>query len=279
MINALTVDVEDWYHICGLETNIPSSEWHEYESRVVEDTRKTLDILAERNVKATFFVLGYIAQRYPELVGEIDANGHEVATHGFWHNLIYQQDIEAFRQDLRESINILQDITGKKILGHRAASFSITKDSLWALEILSMEGLRYDCSIFPIIHPRYGVVDAPRFPYQIKPGLIEFSPSIIRVLGRNLPIAGGIYFRILPYSFIRGAIKRINRRGNPVQIYLHPWEIDPTQPRLNIPFDRKVAHYTNIRRVADKLRRLLRDFQFGPVKKVLEKELLEIEKR
>lgn len=272
MINALTIDVEDWYHICGLTTHIPSSKWHEYESRVVEDTRKILNILTENNVVATFFVLGYIAQRYPKLIKEIDANGHEIATHGFWHNLIYQQDKETFREDLRKSINILQDITGKKIFGHRAASFSITQDSLWALEVLSDEGLRYDCSIFPINHPRYGIVGAPRFPYQIKPGLIEFPPSTIRVLGKNFPIAGGIYFRVLPYAFIRGAIKRINKQGNPVQIYLHPWEIDPTQPRLDIPFDRRIAHYTNIRCVVDKLKALLRDFEFGPVKKVLEIE-------
>lgn len=170
MINALTVDVEEWYHICGLDTHIPPDKWHEYESRVVQNTKKILDILAERNVKATFFILGYIALRYPALIREIDAGGHELATHGTRHNLIYKQDRETFRTDLKESIGLIQRITGKKILGHRAASFSITKDSLWALEVLFQEGIRYDCSIFPIAHPRYGIVDAPRFPYMIKPG-------------------------------------------------------------------------------------------------------------
>ena len=269
MINALTVDVEDWYHICGLKTQIVSGKWDEYESRVVEDTRKILNILSERNVKATFFILGYIAQRYPELVKEIDVNGHEIATHGFWHNLIYQQDKESFRRDLRDSIKILQDITGKEVKGHRAASFSITKDSFWALEILSLEGLKYDCSIFPIIHPRYGIVDAPRFPHQIRPGLIEFPLSTIRILGRNLPFAGGFYLRALPYFLIKYAIERINRRGKPVQIYIHPWELDPSHPRLDISFDRRIPHYANIRHTAGKLRALLRDFEFGSVRQVL----------
>jgi polysaccharide deacetylase family protein (PEP-CTERM system associated) len=269
MINALTVDVEDWYHLCGLKPDIPSSEWDEYESRVIQNTRKILKIFSEGNVKATFFVLGYIAQRYPELVREIDANGHEIATHGFWHHLVYQQDRETFRKDLKDSINLLQDLTGKRILGHRAASFSITRDSLWALEILSQEGLRYDCSIFPIIHPRYGIVNAPRFPYEIKPGLIEFPPSTIRILGRNLPIAGGAYFRALPYLLIKNAIKKINRAGKPVQIYIHPWEIDPAQPRLNLPLDRRIPHYINIRHSTGKLQRLLSDFAFGPMRRVL----------
>lgn len=272
MINALTIDVEDWYHICGLGKRLSLDKWQEYESRVKKATKEILNILAERDIKATFFILGYIAKRYPELVKEIDAAGHEIATHGFWHNLIYQQDEEAFRKDLRESIDILEGITGKKVFGHRAASFSITNESLWALDVLSKEGIKYDCSIFPIIHPRYGIAGAERFPYQIKPGLIEFPPSTVKILGRNLSISGGVFFRVLPYSFIKNSITRINKAGKPAQIYIHPWEIDPAQPRLNMPFDRKIPHYINIKHTAGKLKRLLDDFEFSSIRKVLKIE-------
>ncbi|MBN3038758.1 MAG: DUF3473 domain-containing protein [Candidatus Omnitrophica bacterium] len=268
-MNALTIDIEDWYHVCGVEHNIPAEKWDEYESRVVQNTEKILAILADKDIKATFFVLGYIANKFPHLVKEIDAQGHEIATHGFWHRLIYRQDKDAFSKDLKDSLVLLEDIIGKKILGHRAASFSIVKDTLWTLDILAEQGLRYDCSIFPTIHPRYGIADAPRFPYDAKPDLIEFPPSTIRLMGANFPIAGGFYFRFLPYFLIKTAIRRLNSQGQPAQIYVHPWEIDTQQPKLDIRFDRSFTHYFNISSVAGKLKALLGDFNFAPVKEVL----------
>jgi polysaccharide deacetylase family protein (PEP-CTERM system associated) len=173
---------------------------------------------------------------------------------------------------LHDSISLLEDIIGKKVIGHRAASFSIVQNSLWALDCLVAEGIKYDCSVFPILHPRYGIINAERFPHQISPGLTEFPPSTVRILGNNFPIAGGIYFRALPYFLIKKAIKRINKQGKPVQIYIHPWEIDPNQPRLRLPLDRSIPHYANIRCVAAKLKNLLEDFEFAPVKKVLDIE-------
>ena len=269
MINALTVDIEDWYHICGVEDNMPREKWGEYNSRVVPNTQVILGILSEKNAKATFFVLGYIAKRFPQLIKEIDSLGHEIATHGFWHKLIYTEDKKTFQEDLKASIGVLQDITGKKVLGHRAASFSITNETLWALDILIKEGIKYDCSIFPILNPRYGIVDAPRFPYEIKPGLIEFSPSTLKICGANIPFAGGPYFRVLPYYLIKLAIKNINKQGKPANMYIHPWEIDSKHPKLNIPLDRSITHYANIRSTAPKLKAMLSDFSFTTAKEVL----------
>lgn len=269
MLNALTVDVEDWYHICAVETKIKPQDWQNYESRVEKDTNKILAILREADVKATFFILGYIAERYPNLISSISKEGHELATHGFGHNLVYRQDESSFKDDLIKSIAILENIIKNKIIGHRAASFSITKDSLWALEILSLNGIRYDCSIFPIRHPRYGIKDAPRFPYKINDSLMEFPPSTISIFGRNIPVAGGAYLRLLPYWFIRYAITKINGIGKPAHIYIHPWELDDSQPKLDIPFSRKFTHYANLKTTEYKLKMLLNDFKFGTVKDVL----------
>ncbi|MFC1631614.1 XrtA system polysaccharide deacetylase [Candidatus Omnitrophota bacterium] len=272
MLNALSFDLEEWYHLCGLKHPPDPKDWSTLESRVVINTRKLLNILAQEKTRATFFVLGYIAQKYPELVKEIDTHGHEIGTHGFWHHLIYQQGKEAFKEDLKNSIAILQKITGKKVLGHRAASFSITQKSLWALEILAEVGIKYDCSVFPIHHPRYGIVAAPRFPYKIRPDLDEFPPTTARICGVNLPVAGGIGLRMLPYFLLKQTIKTINKQGLPGQIYIHPWEIDSLRPPLDVPFNRKFTHYANLGCVIKKLRALLDDFQFGPIKEVLKIE-------
>lgn len=269
MLNALTFDIEEWFHISGLEEFIDYDNELKYESRVVDSTKRLLEILAESKVKATFFVLGCVAERYPDLILEIINAGHEIACHGFKHTLVYQQSKEEFLLDLRKATKTIGGITQSKILGYRAADFSITRDSLWALDILAKEGIRYDCSIFPIWHPRYGIPGAERFPFFIRDNLLEFPLTTVRFFGCNIPIAGGAYLRILPYKFIQAAIKKINREGNPAQIYLHPWEIDPEQPRINIPWARRFTHYTNLKTTFLKFKSLLEEFGFAPVREVL----------
>lgn len=203
MLNALTINVEEWFHICGLKQSIGVEGWQKFESRVIENVDKMLTLLKEKNVLATFFVLGAIAQQYPSIVEKIDAQGHEIATHGFNHKLLYELSKEEFKEDLEKSISILKSITGKDVLGHRATSFSITKESLWVFEVLKQQGIKYDCSVFPILNCRYGINGAPRFAYKTEQNIIEFPLSTIRILGVNFPVAGGAYLRLLPYSFIK----------------------------------------------------------------------------
>lgn len=268
MTNALTIDFEDWYQ--GLE--IPQKDWSGFEDRISFVGRRLLKLLDEAGTKATFFVLGYIAEKHPDLVREIDEAGHEVGTHGYSHSLIYQQSPELFRQELSRAIKTVEDLTGKPVLGHRAPFFSITKESLWALDILSELGIRYDSSIFPVLNYRYGIADSPRWPYEIRTGersLIEFPISTWSVMGRNLPVAGGAYFRIYPYTLTRRAFQSINREGRPVTFYLHPWEIDPEHPRIPLPKRIALTHYFNLGATERRLRRLLRDFKFAPMKEVL----------
>jgi polysaccharide deacetylase family protein (PEP-CTERM system associated) len=266
--NALTIDFEDWYQ--GLE--IPHTDWADYEDRIVPVGRRLLELLGESDTRATFFVLGYVAERHPEIVREIASAGHEIATHGYSHSFIYNQTPDLFRAEMKRAIDHLHEITGEKVLGHRAPFFSITKQSLWALEVLGELGIRYDSSIFPVLNYRYGIESAPRWPYQITAGesnLTEFPISTWRLLGRNLPVAGGAYFRIYPYSFTRRAFRAINREGYPVAFYLHPWEIDPAQPRIPLPRRIALTHYFNLAATERRLRRLLRDFHFAPMREVL----------
>jgi polysaccharide deacetylase family protein (PEP-CTERM system associated) len=266
--NALTIDFEDWYQ--GLE--IPYNQWGQYEDRIVAVGRRLLELLDETKTRATFFVLGYVAEQHPEIVREIAAAGHEIGTHGYSHTLIYQQTPELFRQELSRAVHGLEDLSGKKVLGHRAPFFSITQKSLWALEILSELGIRYDSSIFPVVNYRYGIADAPRWPYEIAVGentLTEFPISTWQMWGRNVPIAGGAYFRIYPYALTRRALQSINRQGRPVTFYLHPWEIDPHHPRIPLPRRIALTHYFNLGATEGRLRRLLRDFKFAPMKEVL----------
>ena len=267
--NALTIDFEDWYQ--GLE--IHYSEWDNYEDRIKAVSGKLLQILDDTNSKATFFMLGYTSEKYPELVKEIEAAGHEIGTHGFSHTLIYTQTPELYREEMERAVGFLEDLTGKKIIGHRAPFFSITKDSLWALDILGELGIRYDSSIYPVLNYRYGIADAPRFPYQIKRENYEFTEfpvSTLKLPGVTLPISGGAYFRIYPYQVTKQALKAVNRSGQPVTFYLHPWELDPDHPRIKLP--RRIAgitHYFNLKATEKRFRRLLRDFKFAPMKDVL----------
>jgi polysaccharide deacetylase family protein (PEP-CTERM system associated) len=266
--NALTIDFEDWYQ--GLE--IPHTQWAGYEDRVVPAGRRLLGLLEETGTRATFFVLGYVAEQHPEIVREIAAAGHEIGTHGYSHTLIYQQTPELFRREMDRTIKLLEDITGQRVLGHRAPFFSITRDSLWALEVLGELGIRYDSSIFPVLNYRYGIADAPRWPYTLAAGaqnLMEFPISTWKLLGRNLPIAGGAYFRIYPYAFTRRAFRSVNDNGHPAVFYVHPWELDPQHPRIQLPRRISLTHYFNLQKTEGRLRRLLRDFSFAPMKEVL----------
>jgi polysaccharide deacetylase family protein (PEP-CTERM system associated) len=267
--NALTVDFEDWYQ--GLE--IPHTEWQGYEDRLAACGRRTLALLAERKVLGTFFILGAVAEQHPELVREIAAAGHEVATHGWSHTLVYKMTPETFRDELKRSIALLGELSGQTILGHRAPFFSITRQSLWALEIMRECGLRYDSSIFPVLNYRYGIEDSPRWPYAIPAGsggtLQEFPITTWQVMGKNLPIAGGAYFRIFPYALTWTAWRDINRNGHPGTFYIHPWELDPDHPRIPLPRRIATTHYFNLGATERRMRRLIRDFRFAPMKDVL----------
>lgn len=269
LVNALGIDVEEWFHICGVEKILNGHDLFSLKSRVLNNTAALLEVLKEHNVKATFFVLGSLAQDFPELVRKIADNHHEIACHSFNHIPVYQQSKDEFEKDLKKAIEVLTGITGKKILGFRAPDFSIVKKSLWALDILKDAGIKYDSSIFPVLHPRYGIPFSKTFAYEIKSGLIEFPPSTIRILGNNFPIAGGAYLRILPYEFIKRSIQKLNAQNIPANIYLHPWEIDCEQPRLKIPLIRRFMHYAGLKTALPKLRRLLLDFKFATVSEVL----------
>jgi polysaccharide deacetylase family protein (PEP-CTERM system associated) len=266
IVNAMTIDVEDYFQVSAFERVVPRDRWHEYESRVAANTDRVLGILAEASVHATFFVLGWVAERDPSIVRRISAEGHEVASHGYGHRLVYDQTPDEFREDVRRAKSLLEDIIGKPVLGYRAPSFSVTERSLWALDVLIEEGFTYDASIFPIRHDRYGIPGAPRHPYVVRPGLLEVPGSTIRIAGTNLPIAGGGYFRLLPYCWTRFGIRRLNElEGRPAVFYMHPWEVDPEQPRLNGSRLSRFRHYRNLAETEGRLRRLLSDFRFDTI--------------
>jgi polysaccharide deacetylase family protein (PEP-CTERM system associated) len=274
LINALSIDVEDWYQVSDFEEEVKRPAWEAYEGRVVQNTGRLLEMLKRYGVRATFFILAWNAERYPELVRQIDGDGHEVATHGYAHRLIYEQTPEEFREDVTRSLRILESLTGKKVLGYRAPSFSITQKSLWALDILLDLGLSYDSSIFPVRDRLYGIRDSNRFPYVIRDHaerrLVEFPMSTVQLGRWNLPLGGGAYLRLLPYRYFRWGITRLNRQGRPAVLYLHPWEIDPGQPRLHVRGKRGYSsHYLRLQAMEGKLRRVLQDFRFAPIREVL----------
>ena len=266
IVNAMTVDVEDYFQVSAFESVVSRDRWDEYESRVAANTDRLLEIFDESGVRATFFILGWVADREPALVRRIAAAGHEIASHGYGHRLVYQLTPDAFRDDVRRAKGLLQNLSGQAVGGYRAPSFSITERSLWALDVLVEEGYTWDASIFPIRHDRYGIPGAPRHPYQVRPGLLEIPASTVRLAGINLPIAGGGYFRLLPLWWTRFGIRRVNEtEGKPVVFYLHPWEVDPAQPRLAASALSRFRHYRNLNRTASRLRRLLSEVEFGPV--------------
>ena len=267
--NALSFDVEDYFQVAALAAAVDRKSWDKQPSRVDANTARLLDLLAERGVHATFFVLGWIAERHPAIVRSIAAAGHEIACHGYSHELIYRQSPEAFREETRRSKGILEDQAQARIRGYRAATWSITRKSLWALDILAEQGFSYDSSIFPTHHDLYGIPEAPRVPHRLSlPGgatLLEFPPSTVRLGPVNLPVAGGGYFRLLPLAVTRWAIRRINREGLPFLFYLHPWEIDPDQPRMKVGLKSRLRHYTNIDSCERKLAALLDEFPMGTI--------------
>lgn len=272
--NALTIDVEDYFHVEALSRVIPRENWNSMEYRCESNVARLLELFADRQVKATFFVLGWVAKRSPGLVRQIQQAGHEVACHGMSHRLIYRQTQAEFRQETMESKALLEDITGTAIHGYRAASFSIVRDSMWALDCLIDLGFTYDSSIFPVRHDNYGVPDAQIAPFRVAApsgrDLVEFPMAVAPLLGVNLPVSGGGYFRILPYYLVRTMLQRINREGRPFTFYLHPWEIDPGQPRMRqASLKSRLRHYTNLSRCEGRLRDLLGRFTFAPMRQSL----------
>ncbi len=268
LTNYLTVDVEDYFQVAAFEKVIAPDDWDQYACRVVENVHAILDLFAAHEVKATFFIVGWIAERYPDLVLAIDGQGHEIGCHSYWHRKIYDLTPEEFRQDTNQAKKILEQIIGRPVNGFRAPSYSITGQSLWALDILAELGFRYDSSIFPVYHDNYGIPDAPRFPYRLeKQGLMEYPISTGKFPGLNLPIAGGGYFRLFPYWFTRMALRRINKKEQqPFIFYFHPWEIDPGQPHVEgAGAKSRFRHYLNLDKTKDRLTCLLRDFDFGPI--------------
>ncbi|MCH8137304.1 MAG: DUF3473 domain-containing protein [Proteobacteria bacterium] len=275
MVNALTIDVEDYFHASALSKVIHRNDWDSVASRVENNTRKLLEIFDEVDTRATFFVLGWVAQRFPELIRDIHARGHEVASHGYSHELIYQQTPGVFREETLKSKQLLEDITGAEVTGYRAASFSITPASEWAIDILIEAGFRYDSSLYPIAHDLYGDRTAPRFPYWRQGtgegGLIEFPISTLQRAGVRIPVGGGGYFRLFPYPFVRWALASVNKSEKmPFIFYLHPWELDHEQPRLPVSGLSRFRHYNNLHRCEARLRRLLADFEFTTCEQVLD---------
>jgi polysaccharide deacetylase family protein (PEP-CTERM system associated) len=274
MKNALTFDVEEYFHAEAFAQVLRPEEWLAQESRVVASTERILDLLDREHVRATFFVLGWVAERQPALVREIASLGHEIGCHGYGHRMIQHLTRSEFERDVTRAKSALEDVTGHAVLGYRAPTFSIMRETLWSLEVLCEAGFRYDSSIFPIVHDRYGIPDAPRFPHRLKAAngceLAEFPLSTVMLLGRRVPVAGGGYFRLFPYSFTRRALRWINRLdGQPAMVYLHPWELDPDQPRLPVGPLTRFRHLVNVSKTEARLVRLLGDFAFAPAAEVL----------
>jgi polysaccharide deacetylase family protein (PEP-CTERM system associated) len=273
IVNAMTVDVEDYFHVAALAQSIDRSRWNDMEYRAEASTRRLLALFDESQIKATFFVLGWVAKRNPELIREIHRCGHEVASHGMSHKLVYNQTPGEFSAETYESKALLEDIIGTRVLGYRASTYSITNRSLWALDILKEAGFVYDSSIFPIRHDMYGIPDAPQVPAEIRTPngatMIEFPMSTSPMFGVRLPVSGGGYFRLLPYWLTRAGLSKLNRMGRPFIFYLHPWEVDPQQPRIKTSLKSRLRHYTNLDRCEARLRRLVSEFRFARVRDVL----------
>ncbi len=274
IINAMTVDVEDYFQVAALADAIDRSDWDEIKPRVEDNTHRVLDIFAEADIRATFFVLGWVAERRQDLVRKIVDAGHELACHGYSHKLIYDQSKADFAAETIRAKDILEQISGNPVDGYRAASYSITGRSLWALDIIAESGFTYDASIVPARHDLYGIPGSKHSPYRLKlengMSIMEFPPSTISVLGHDIPVGGGGYFRIFPYAFSKWGMHKINRaRQQPFSFYLHPWEIDPDQPRVRTNWKSRFRHYHNLHQFEPRLRRLLGEFHFGTMRSIL----------
>lgn len=253
------------------------SRWELLESRVAVSVTRLLKLLDAHRAKATFFILGWIAERQPELARTVVESGHEVASHGWDHRRVTEQTPEEFRDSVRRTKQLLEDVTGVPVVGYRAPSFSIVPGCEWALDTLLEEGYRYDSSLFPVRRPGYGYPDGQRDPHRLKlkgGSLAEVPPATLRLWGMNLPAGGGAYFRLLPYRFVRSTLRDYERREIPATFYIHPWEIDPGQPRLAVPWSTRLRHYAGLRRNADRLARLLEEFRFTSISETLDVQKL-----
>ncbi|MCQ8102629.1 DUF3473 domain-containing protein [Methylomonas sp. SURF-2] len=268
----MTVDVEDYFQVSAFEQHIDKSGWDSLPHRVVENTHRILDLFAKHQVKATFFTLGWVAERYPALVRRIVAEGHELASHGYEHVRVTQQTPQQFRADIKKTKQLLEQTAGKAVIGYRAASYSIGANNLWALQILEEEGHLYSSSIYPVKHDLYGMPSAPRFAFQPDntQNLLELPITTLKILNKNLPCGGGGFFRLYPYLFSKAAYQYLNSVERQAGIfYFHPWEIDPDQPRQhNLPFKSRFRHYLNLNRVESRLDNLLNDFVWDTMQNV-----------
>ena len=265
-VNAFTVDVEDWYQVGAFAQSIARKDWDGLESRVEQNTLRLLDLLERFEVRGTFFVLGWIAERHPGLVRTIGERGHEIACHGFSHRAIYDQAPAVFREETLRARALLQELSGQPVNGYRAASFSITRRSLWAFDTLLEAGFSYDSSIFPIRHDRYGIPDAPRTPFVVRANggeILELPMAAVGPGALRLPVSGGGYFRLLPYWVTRAAFRHLNDGGRAVPFYMHPWEVDPGQPRVEASRLSRFRHYRNLEHTESRLEALLGEFRFG----------------
>jgi polysaccharide deacetylase family protein (PEP-CTERM system associated) len=267
-MNVLTIDVEEYFHVSAFEQIITAEDWPGYESRVEQTTSRVLEHFSRAGAKATFFVLGWVAERHPALIRTIRAEGHEVASHGYAHQVLTALTPSQFRVDVRRAKQILEDILGEPVLGYRAPSFTIMEDTVWALRVLVEEGFLYDSSIVPVWHDRYGLHGANPHCHRLMTAagpIWEIPPSTLPIRNMRLPVAGGGYFRLWPYRLLRRWLRTIEAAGHPLVVYLHPWEIDPGQPRLQASALSRYRHYLNLHKTEARLIRLLRDFRFGSI--------------
>ena len=276
MQNALSVDVEDWFQVGAFETVIDRKDWDSLECRVERNTDAVMALFDDAGVKATFFTLGWVAERYPDLIRRIVDAGHEIASHGYGHNRVFTFTPEQFAADIELTRKLLEDASGQKVTGYRAPSFSIDQRTPWAHEVLAEQGYAYSSSVAPVKHDHYGWADAPRFAFHPVAGskFLEIPVTTAQLGPKRLAAGGGGFFRLLPYAFSRWAIRQVNNDdGRPAVIYFHPWEIDPDQPRVaNAPIKSKLRHYTKLDVMADKLRRLPRDFRWDRLDNVVARE-------
>lgn len=272
VVNALTCDVEDYFQVSAFAPYIERAAWDAQPCRVERNVERLLALFDEAGARGTFFTLGWIAQRYPQVVRAIVAAGHELASHGYGHERASALSVADFRNDVVRAKKLLEDIGGVAIHGYRAPSFSISQGNLWAFDVLTDAGYHYSSSVYPVRHDHYGMPDAPRFPYRPRQQLVEIPISTLQVGGRNLPVGGGGYFRLLPYQLSRWGIGRVNARDRqPAIFYFHPWEIDPDQPRIaKAGFKSRFRHYLNLHRTEPRLRCLLRDFRWDRVDRVFD---------
>ncbi len=268
--NALTIDVEDYFQVSAFAPYIRREDWDARECRIERNVGRILDMLAARQTQATFFTLGWIAERYPQLVRRIVAEGHELASHGYGHQRASDLSRAEFTQDITRAKQLLEDLAGAPVLGYRAPSFSIGTANLWAFDALAQAGYRYSSSIYPIKHDHYGMPDSPRFAYRVASGMLEIPVTTLRMMNRNLPSSGGGYFRLLPYAVSRWMLQQVNRQDREAAIfYFHPWEIDAGQPRIpGIDAKTRFRHYLNLARMESRLQSLLADFRWGRMDRI-----------